>query len=486
VDEAELVDLPGLEAGGILPGLRTGGVDRDAVDPLVAEVLDDEVRRVAVLDPEADPVEGECVGDDVAEPVEDLGELEDAGLPEVLVHVHYLGVGGFVEIGHDDSLRSVWPEGTGSLIVLLMLCFVNDDGAFDTMVAIMAMRPATDEELGRWDELVAANPDGGMALQTKTWGDFKSRWGWEPRRFVYELKDGRKVAAQWLVRLVPMQGEVWYCPKGPGVTSAADFAEVVKQTRAAGWGGVLARFESEVLDDEVDAAKLRGLGLVRANRDPGSKSTIFVDLSGGEEAVLASFNQTARRNIRKAAAAGVTVEPAEATDANLRTMFELMKTTEARAKYGLRPEAYFKDYWAAQAAAGQGQLFFARHEGDVLAGVFATFVGRRAWYKDGGSFDLKRELQAPYLIQWEVMRWLMERGITNYDLVGSPNRDEIGDATNSRSGLYEFKRKFNPDVTEFAGCWDLPLSELKYKAWRKVGERVAARLAARRPERFLY
>jgi lipid II:glycine glycyltransferase (peptidoglycan interpeptide bridge formation enzyme) len=295
------------------------------------------------------------------------------------------------------------------------------------------------------------------------------------------------VAAQWLVRKVPFQGEVWYCPKGPGVTAPADFMEVVKQTRAAGWGGVLARFESEVLDDEADKAAMMRLGLVRANRDPGSKSTIFVDLSGNEETVLATFNQSARRNIRKATAAGVTVEPVEASKANLQTMFELMKATEARAKYGLRPEAYFKDYWAVQIAAGQAQLFIARHEGDVLAGLFATYVGRRAWYKDGGSFEVKRELQAPYVLQWEVMRWLMARGVTNYDLVGSPNRDEIGDAQHSRAGLYEFKRKFNPEVTEFVGCWDLPLHELKYKFWRRAGERVAARwVMARRPERFLY
>jgi lipid II:glycine glycyltransferase (peptidoglycan interpeptide bridge formation enzyme) len=353
------------------------------------------------------------------------------------------------------------------------------------MELIMAMRAATEDELARWDELVAANPDGGMALQTRAWGDFKVRWGWEPRRMVYETKSGL-VAVQWLVRKAAGQGELWYCPKGPGVTTPADFLEVVRQTREASLRGVWARFESEVPDDDVpDKGKLRSAGLVRANRDPGSKSTVFVDLSAGEEAVLAGFNQTARRNIRKAAAAGVSVAPEDATDANLHTMFELMKATEARAHYGLRSEAYFTDYWRSQIAAGEAQLLFARHESSVLAGVFVTFVGKRAWYKDGGSFDIKRELQASYLLQWEVMRWLMARGVTNYDLVGSPNRDAVGTG-DARDGLYEFKRKFNPEITEFIGCWDLPLDARKYRLWLRVGERVAARLARRRPERFLY
>ena len=226
-------------------------------------------------------------------------------------------------------------------------------------------------------------------------------------------------------------------------------------------------------------------GLTRANRDPGSKSTIFVDLRSGEEEVLAGFSQGARRNIRKAQAAGVIVGAVDPTDTNLDTMFELMRVTEARAHFGLRPRKYFYDYWTAQIAAGQAQLFFARHEKDVLAGIFVTHLGNRAWYKDGGSFDLKRDAQAPYLLQWEVMRWLMANGVQQYDLVGSPNRDQIG-VSNSRAGLYEFKRKFNPEVTEFIGCWDLPLSTGRYKMWRKVGERVAARLANRRPEKYLY
>jgi serine/alanine adding enzyme len=346
------------------------------------------------------------------------------------------------------------------------------------------MRPASAEEIERWDELIAANPDGGNSLQSKAWGDFKGRWGWQPRRYIYDL-GGRAVAAQWLVRKVPLQGEIWYCPKGPGVTDPEDFLKVVKLTKAAGLRGVFARFESEVLHDELSQKRMSEAGLVRANRDPGSKSTIFIDLAPGSDKVLASFNQSARRNLRKAEAGGVEVKPVDPTPENLDVMFELMRETEARAHYGLRPKDYFRDYWSSQIAAGQAQLFLAKVKKEILAGEFVTFIGKRAWYKDGGSFDRKRELNASYQIQWGVMQWLMERGITNYDMVGSPNRNQI-DQPNDRAGLYEFKRKFNPEITEFIGCYDLPLNNLKYKFWRRAGERVAGRLAMRRKEKFLY
>ena len=346
------------------------------------------------------------------------------------------------------------------------------------------MRRATADEIDRWDELIAANPDGGMALQTKAWGDFKGRWGWMPHRFIYELSDGRAVAAQWLERKLGAGQSIWYCPKGPGVTSPVDFAEIVTQSKGQ-LPGIFARFECEVLDDDARKPDLLKLGLVRANRDPGSKSTVFIDLGRSEDELSASFNQSARRNIRKAQNGGVTVMPVEPSEANLVTMFELMKATEARAKYGLRPKAYFLDYWRAQIAAGQAQLLFAQVDSEVLAGIVVTYLGKRAWYKDGGSFDKRRELNATYLMQWETMRWLMARGITSYDMVGVPNRDQIG-TSDSRDGLYEFKSKFNPEITEFIGAYDLPGSMTAYKLWLKAGERVAGKLANRRPERFLY
>jgi len=352
------------------------------------------------------------------------------------------------------------------------------------------MRLATQAELARWDELVAANPDGGQAMQSYTWGEFKSRWGWHPHRYMYELAGGRLVAAQWLERRIPLIGNIWYCPAGPGVTSYGGLRQVVEQTRVmaggpAGRRSVFWRLEPEILADDVPPTDLAALGIVRANRDSVPKATILIDLRPGEEELLASFSQTARRNLRKAVAGGVSVEPAEPTGPNLDVMFELMQATDERAHYGLRRRAYYLDYWKAQAQAGQAQLFLARHEGEVLAGIFVTALGRRAWYKDGGSFDVHRELQAPYLLQWEVMRWLKAHGIEKYDLVGVPPRDRLGQG-DSKQGLYDFKSKFNPEITEYIGAWDLAPSRVKYVFWRLAGERLAARMANRRPEKWLY
>ena len=118
-----------------------------------------------------------------------------------------------------------------------------------------------------------------------------------------------------------------------------------------------------------------------------------------------------------------------------------------------------------------GQLFFARWQGQVLAGVFATFLGRKGWYKDGGSLKEHADVMAPHLLQWEVMRWLRTRGVRSYDLVAVPAHDQLRE-DHPLWGLYRFKSGFSERISEFVGTWDLPVSRIRYGAWSQVAERA--------------
>ena len=121
----------------------------------------------------------------------------------------------------------------------------------------------------------------------------------------------------------------------------------------------------------------------------------------------------------------MTVAPVPLDDTSIDTMYSLMASTRDRAGFTLRSKAYFSQYWRLHAAAGQGQLFFASLGGQVLAGVFATYLGSKAWYKDGGSTKEHAAVMAPHLLQWEVMRWLKARGVEAYDLVAVPPAGEL-------------------------------------------------------------
>jgi lipid II:glycine glycyltransferase (peptidoglycan interpeptide bridge formation enzyme) len=351
-------------------------------------------------------------------------------------------------------------------------------------VAVATVRAATSTELGRWDDLVAGNPDGGQILQTRAWGEFKRAHRWSPRYLVSETDPA--IAVLELRHTVPGLGVLGYVPKGPGVSAIAQLPMVLDGLRATAGSAFAIKIEPEIEQTDAATSVLRDIGLEKSRHDVQiSRATIIVDLRPDEDALLASFKPKCRYNIRLAQRRGVVVEPVPLDGASIDTMFSLMAVTRDRAGFTLRSREYFAGYWRLHAAAGQGQLFFASLDGEVLAGVFATYIGRKAWYKDGGSTKEHAAVMAPHLLQWEVMRWLKARGIEAYDLVAVPPARELN-PSHPLYGLYRFKSGFSEHITEYVGTWDLPIRRTRYAAWNAIAERAAHQWAYRVRHDLLY
>ncbi len=347
------------------------------------------------------------------------------------------------------------------------------------------LRLASNEETSEWDDLVLANPDGGHIYQSHQWGQFKSQWGWRPLRLIFE-HDGAKIAVHLIGKAVPALGTIYYCPKGPGLFAKAKSdkksvamqqtftKEVVEFLPTHDKTAVLLKIEPEVEEGEID---LKKFGYHKAKGDLQFKATIIVDIGAPEEELLAGFKQKTRYNIRLAEKKAVTIERLPMDEGGVDLMYRLMEATQDRAGFFLRKREYFADYWQQLWQANMAQFFVARHEGEVLAGVYATVFGTRGYYKDGGSFPIKRNLMAPYLLQWEAIRWAKSRGATEYDMVAVPPKSQLDNPQHHQAGLYSFKRMFSEEVTEFVGCYDLPLS-YRAKQWDKY-EGIYSRIYAR-------
>lgn len=331
------------------------------------------------------------------------------------------------------------------------------------------MRPATALEIRNWDHLVLANPDSGHVLQSRAWGEFKREWGWEPQYRIAEA-DGAPLAILMLRRRIPGLGAICYVPRGPGVARASQLQSLARDLHAPASGFVV-KVDPELAAD-TDTSCWGRAGLVKSPVEvQNSTATILVDLRPDENEIIASFKPKCRYNIRLSARRGVRVERVAITDSTIDAMYRLMGATQQRAGFMLRPRDYFARYWRLQHASGQGELFFALLDNEVLAGCFVTRFGARAWYKDGGSSRRHHELMAPYLLQWEVMRWLRASGVTVYDLVAVPRPADMS-PDHPFYGLYRFKSGFNEHVTEFVGTWDIPLRHNRYRLWNAAGERL--------------
>ena len=183
-----------------------------------------------------------------------------------------------------------------------------------------------------------------------------------------------------------------------------------------------------------------------------------------EDAVLKGMNQQWRRNIRKADKAGVEVTTGSASAEDLKSFHDLYVHTAERDHFTPRPLSYFQVMLDALSAEDPDRirLWFAHHEGDLVASTISIRVGTHAWYSYGASSTEKREVQGSNAVQWAMMRDALAAGAEVYDLRGIT---DTLDPDDPHVGLIRFKAGTGGEAVEHAGEWDLPLNRPLYKAF---------------------
>ena len=181
-----------------------------------------------------------------------------------------------------------------------------------------------------------------------------------------------------------------------------------------------------------------------------------------EDEVLAGMNQQWRRNIKKAAKAGVEVRFGTADD--LPAFHELYVHTAERDGFTPRPLGYFRTMLEALGAEEEDRirLYLAEHEGDLVASTLAIRVGGHVWYSYGASSSEKRDVRGSNAIQWRMMQDAIAAGADVYDLRGITDTLDAGDP---HVGLIQFKVGTGGEAVEYAGEWDLPLNGAIYQAF---------------------
>ncbi len=183
--------------------------------------------------------------------------------------------------------------------------------------------------------------------------------------------------------------------------------------------------------------------------------------------MLAGMNQQWRRNIKKAAKAGVEVSTGSTTGSggdDLEAFHRLYVETAERDHFTPRPLSYFRTMVDALSAEDPDRIrvYTARHEGDLVASTIWIRVGTHTWYSYGASTTRKREVRGSNAIQWQMMRDSLAVGADVYDLRGIT---DTLDSDDPHLGLIQFKVGTGGEAVEYAGEWDLPLNRLVYKAF---------------------
>ncbi len=314
-----------------------------------------------------------------------------------------------------------------------------------------------------WEEFLMRQPASHL-LQTRAWGDFKSKFGWTAERLAVG-----QAGAQVLFRKLPLGLVMAYIPRGPvGQNWEALWPEVDTLCRRK------KAFFLRVEPDLWQAAGHLGpdrqlLGFIPGLQTIQPPRTILVDLRPGEDQILARMKQKTRYNIHLAEKKEVEVKITQ----DLAPFYRMMVETSQRDGFPVHSQEYYQQVYRIFHTRGECELFQAEYAGEPLAALLVFVWGKRSWYLHGASSNAERNRMPAYRLQWETMRWARNQGCTEYDLWGVPDEEEavleagFADRSDGLWGVYRFKRGFGGEVRRTVGAWDRVYQPALYSLYKK-------------------
>lgn len=308
----------------------------------------------------------------------------------------------------------------------------------------------------------------GSFMQSPAWALVKPAW---QSHVLLSTAQNGAVAGGMQVLCLPRPGQpaLLYAPRGPvcNFSQKEVLCELIQGAAALGklYGPCV--FQADPLVEASDKAAIAALQEAGLSFTPASGPKENIQprfnyqlslLGETEESLLANFGSNTRRKIHKAQRDGLECKPAD--KAELEAFYPLFLQTGERQGFSVRPKAYLKQLLFAFGE--DARLYLCRLGGRVLAGAIAVRAFGKVHFLYGATALPGPELPegvpaAPegnhypcYLLQWEMIRWALESGCSLYDFGGICTDP---DENPSLYGVYQFKKQFHGEVTEYAGLF---------------------------------
>lgn len=197
-------------------------------------------------------------------------------------------------------------------------------------------------------------------------------------------------------------------------------------------------------------------------------TTVLVDLTGGDDGILAHMKARGRRDVRKALRESpiTCADETERARESFAEYYQVMVETAERDGFHAAPQGDYEDMLRILGAE-RCRVFAGRLEdGTVATWSICTISGTRATYYYAASRSDTRRSNVTDKLFYFACCELGRLGCTTFDLMG------IGsDFSPALKGLNTFKTKFAPEVTHVAPDRDVPVKGVFYRSLQ-MGKQV--------------
>lgn len=292
-------------------------------------------------------------------------------------------------------------------------------------------------------------------LQSWQWGEFQGRAAGKIIRLGV-LENNELVAAATLVKkLLPMGKSYFLCPRGPIIGVKNDKLKITNELfntikeLAEDEGVIFLRFEPV---EKIDNSAFK----IKQTLDIQPSKTLILDLNLSEEELLKQMHQKTRYNIKLSEKKEIKI--VEAGLGRFDDFWQLMNQTGERDNFRPHGIDYYKKMLVAES--DFLKLYFAEYKGQpIVTGLFSYF-GDMVAYLHGASADHDREVMAPYLLHWQIIKQAKRAGYEYYDLFGVDEK--------RWPGVTRFKKGFGGFEHDYPGTFDLVFNQNWYSIYKMI------------------
>ncbi|MDZ7586620.1 MAG: peptidoglycan bridge formation glycyltransferase FemA/FemB family protein [Patescibacteria group bacterium] len=305
-------------------------------------------------------------------------------------------------------------------------------------------------------------------LQAYEWGEFRELTGVKVvRKGVFE---GKKLVAsiQVTIHSIPKTSlKIGYFPKGPMPNEVQ--LQILKKIGQEN-NCIYIKLEPNVAKgnawQKID--KFLKERDCQNGRPLFTKYTFELDLRPAETELLTNMHHKTRYNIRLAERKGVKIV-ADNTDESFKLFSKLLfEETVKRQGFFAHSPQYFEQLWQVLKPTKLAQILRAEYQDKTLS-VFMVFIfNNKIYYPYGASTREFKELMAPNLLMWEVIKLGKKLECKTLDMWGALGPE--ADKNDPWQGFHRFKQGYGGKLVEFIGSYDLVLKPNLYRFFRIAEE----------------
>jgi len=310
-------------------------------------------------------------------------------------------------------------------------------------------------------------------MQTSWWTDFRATCGYE--HFGITLKASNAIVGGAVVQKFSYDDHrcFYYIQDGPVLPQDDEIAgevfeaifKAIEDRRLAEQQTVShLRIEPRWLRLPGFVSGFRTIPPLTTDRFLEVRDTRCIALRPSEAAILAQMKPKGRYNIGVARRHNVSIVE-DASEQGLRDFLGIYEETMTRQGQKPKPPNYFRNLVLFSSPADRRSLFFAEYQGMRIATALVMYFGPKATYFFGGSRDIHRQVMAPYLLHFEVMRKAKALGHEWYDLWGIAPANE---PDHPWQNLSVFKAKFGGEELHLVPTLDYVYDKAAYDCYGRA------------------